>query len=229
MRSLRSEAVERYLKGYEEKADSFGALKELTRMLPHASNAKETVRLCQLIIKSLAALDDNLGVVAWEDKLLTEFKTDRDACAGVYVDRGGRAFEKKNFPEALTHFRMVCTEYIDSNWYGDAQYDVGLVLHEQQKYDEAVVEYAKLFPSHVNDYAVDPESSDELKNYRFKAAMRISECYEAKKDFSRALEYALLARDRYKFLSWCKTCLQTVKDNLDQRITQLQTMGKKTE
>ena len=74
----------------------------------------------------------------------------------------------------------------------------------------------------MNDYVVETESSEDMKNYRYKAAMRISECYEAQKDYARALEYAELARDRYKYLSWCKGCLQNVRNDLDKRIKLLE-------
>ena len=84
-----------------------------------------------------------------------------------------------------------------------------------------MAEYAKLFPSQVNDYALNPESSEDCKNYRFRAALRISGCYEARKDLAQALQYAELARDRYKFVSYCKTCMQDTKESLDKRIAQL--------
>jgi len=218
---------EHYLKGFEEHADYLSSLKELNRVLPYAKTAKESLALYQEMIKNLSALDDEPGLVAWEDKLLNELKSDRDAGAAIYLARGVRAYRTKNIPEALADFRKVCAEHADSSSYGDAQYDVGLLLQEQRKYDEAIPEYAKLFTSGVNDYLVDPESTEDLKNYRHKAAARISECYEAKNDYAHALEYAQLARDRYQYLSWCKACLDTVHEELGKRIKDLQAMAKK--
>src|SRR5439155_15166714 len=129
---------------------------------------------------------------------------------------------KKDFPEAIAYFRKLCSEYPDSNFYGEAQYDIGSTLKEQKKYDEAVEEYTRLFLSNVNEYALAPGADKDYKNYRHKAALRISECYEAKKDFARALGYAEMAQNQYRPLSWCKTCLQTGKDALEKRIKQLQ-------
>jgi len=31
-----------------------------------------------------------------------------------------------------------------------------------------------------------------------------------------------MARDRYKYLSWCKTCMADMKQNVDIRISQLE-------
>ena len=89
-------------------------------------------------------LDDQPGLEAWEEKLLKDFQSDRDACAEVYLDRGLRAYGKKNFNEALTFFQKVCMEYPDASSYGDAQYDIGLILHDQQKFGQAIAEYAKV-------------------------------------------------------------------------------------
>jgi len=212
---------EHYLKGFEEKADVFGALQELTRVLPFARSPREGASVCQFLIKCLERLDDTAGREAWEDKLLSDLKADSEACAQVYLERGLRAMEKEAFVPALSSFHKVCTEYADTEAYGDAQFSVGVVLQQQQKYDDAVAEFDKLFPSKVNDYAVNPESSDDRKNYRFRAALRISGCYEAKKDFARALEYTELARDRYKFISYCKSCMEKTKESVEKRITQL--------
>jgi tetratricopeptide (TPR) repeat protein len=212
---------EHCLKGYEEKTDFFGALQELTRVLPFARNPKEGLMVHQFILKCLVGLDDTAGRDAWEEKLLKDFKGEREACAQVYLERGLRAMDKQNLPEAMPLFRKVCAEYPDTEAYGDAQFSVGVVLQLQEKYDEAVAEFSKLFPSKVNDYALNPDSSEDCKNYRFRAALRISGCYEAKKDLAQALQYAELGRDRYKFVSYCKTCMQDTKESLDKRIAQL--------
>jgi len=217
---------EHYLTGYEEKADAFSALKELSRSLPHAKNAKETLAVYQFIIKNLVALDDEPGIEAWENKVLSEFKSDREASAGVILDRGLRAYTKKDYPGALAIFRKICSEYPDTLAYGDAQYDAGLVLHDQQKYAEAIAEYDRLFLSQVNDAMAESSSSEDAKNYRYKAALRISECYESQKDYARALQYAELARDRYKFIGWCKICIDSARTQLEARIGRIEALAK---
>jgi tetratricopeptide (TPR) repeat protein len=217
-----------YLSGYEEKADLFGALEELTRVLPQARTPKEAVTLHQAIIKTLSGLADDAGRDAWENKLLRDFATNTEACAGVHLARGLRAYAKKDYAVALVLLRKVCSEYPDSDAYGDAQFSIGTLFQDQQKYDEAIPEFTKLFTSKVNDYKIDPESSEDYPNYRHRAAMRISECYEAKKDFVRALENAELARDRYPILSYCKTCLKDTKESLDKRIARLQAAVKES-
>jgi len=220
---------EHYMKGLETEADLFGAVTELTRVLPYARDPKDSIAVYQNILKCLAGLGDDIGRDAWQEKLFSKHKSDSEVCVSVYLDRGKKAYYKKDLPAAQAFYKKVSSGYADSTFWGDGQYGLGLVLQEQQKYDEAMAEYAKIFPSKVNDYLLDQESSEDCANYRFKAAIRISECWEAKKDFAKALEYVLLARDRYKFVSYCKDCLRETRKNVDERVKRLQEAGKKTD
>ena len=213
---------EHYLKGFEGKADLFCALNELNRVLAYAKEAKDGLLVYRSIIQCLSSLNDDAGRDAWEDKLLRDLKADQDACAEVYVNRGIRAFLLNDFPQALVFFRKVCREYPNSEFYGDAQYNIGSTLQAQKKYDEAIEEYAKLFTSNVDEYKLVPGTSEDYKLYRHKAALRTSECYESKQDYAHALHYAELAINQYKPLSWCSTCLKTAREALEKRINKLQ-------
>jgi TolA-binding protein len=220
---------ERYLKGLEADADLFASLSELTRVMPQVKSSKQATLVYGLILKCLAGLGDDLGREAWLKKLLADFGSDVEVAAGVYVEQARKAYRDKNLKGAQVLFQKVCTEHPDSSVYGDAQYGLGLVLQQQDKCDEAIVEYAKLFPSKVNDYVLDPENNQDCANYRFKAALRISECYEGRKDFVRALEYARLANDRYKFMSYCKDCLTETRQNVQNRVQRLQDAAAKVQ
>jgi tetratricopeptide (TPR) repeat protein len=220
---------ERYMKGLETQADLFGSLSELTRVLPFAKSSKDSIAVYQTILKCLDGLGDELGKDAWQEKLFTEFKSDPEVCVSVYLDRGKKAYYNKDLPTAQSFYKKVSSQYPDSQFWGDSQYGLGLVLQEQLKYDEAIAEYAKIFPSKVNDYLLTQDSSEDCANYRFKAAVRISECWEARKDFAKALDYMLQARDRYKFVSYCKDCLRSTRENVDKRLKLLQEAVKKPE
>ena len=218
-----------YLKGLETEANPFSALAELTRVLPHAQDPKQSILIYQLILKCLAALGDDPGQEAWQDQLLARHSSDPEVTASVYVDKARKAYRDKNLKQSQAFFQKVCDQYPNSNAYGDAQYGLGLVLQEQQKCDQAIQEYSKLFPSKVNDHALDSENNQDCANYRFKAALRISECYEARKDFVRALEYARMANDKYKFMSYCNDCLKQTRQNVEKRVQRLQELASKVE
>lgn len=210
-----------YLRGLEEKADPLGAVTELYRVLPHARDAREAVAVQEEIIRCLARLNDEDGRDAWEDKLMRDFPSDAEACANVLLERGLRFYNAGDYARALSLLQKVCTQFPNSGSYGDAQYAVGLILHKQGKYTEALAEYQKIFDSKVNDQLIDTEKSDDYKNYRHRTALRMSECYEAGQDFARALSYAEMARDRYPYLSYCKNCMRETREALEKRIEML--------
>jgi tetratricopeptide (TPR) repeat protein len=218
---------EHYLSGFENHADTLCALKELNRVQPYAKDNLERVAIAKLAIQCLSSLNDTAGRDAWEDAVLRQFKTDQNACAEICLNRGIRAYLKTDYAAALAQFRIVCQEYPDSEFYGDALYNLGSTLQDQKRYDDAVQEFSKLFSSNVDDYKLVPGSSDDYRLYRHKAAIRISECYESKKDYVRALDYAELAKNQYKPLSWCHTCQENAQKALDQRISKLQDLVKK--
>ena len=212
----------RYLKGLEAPRDYFGALTELTRVAPFARSGAAAAPVYQLISKCFDGLSDDAGQEAWQEKFLQSFKSDPEVCGLVYVDRGQRASIRKDMKSAETQFRIVTDRYTNSSVYGDALYGLGWVLQEEQRYDEAMPEYQKLFSANVNEGLLDPETSDDYPNYKFKAAMRISECFEAKKDLPDALKYALQARDRFVFISYCKDCTAKTRANVADRVATLE-------
>lgn len=93
------EVVQQHLlKAFEAQPDVFGALEELTQVLPHARNSGESLLVHQLIIRNLDSMGDEAGRTAWENKVLSDFKTNAEACARVYAARGLRAYDKKDSP-----------------------------------------------------------------------------------------------------------------------------------
>lgn len=215
-------ARQHYLKGYEIAPDYFSALEHLTSAMPYARSDGTKVALDLFIIKSLDLAGDESGRTAWENKVLDDFKSNGEACAGIYLGRGMRAFKDQDFTTATALFRKICSDYSDSSAYGDAQYNLALILQQQQSYDEAIGQYARLFRSKVDDYAKPVDDKDDYKCYRFRAAFGISDCYEEKGDYLHALEYAELARDHYKFMSTCESCVTEMNQTLKARINQLE-------
>jgi hypothetical protein len=216
-----------YLKGLEANRDSFGALTELTRVLPYVKNAKEAIPVYQLIFKCLETLGDESGRTAWQDKFLADYKSEPEVCAIVYVDRGQKALLRKDMNESEAAFRKVCTDYAKTSLYADALFGLGLVLQEEQKYDAAIAEFTRIFSSNANEDLLDPESSEDYPNYKNKAARRLSECYEATKDLKKALQYALMARDQYPYVSYCKDCMFKTRQLIENRVKDLETAVKR--
>ncbi len=75
-----------------------------------------------------------------------------------------------------------------------------------------------------------PELREQARWYHgspgYYASLEIAECYEALKDYSRALQYAEMARDQYPFTSHCGACLESGQRRLAQRINELKKLQK---
>src|SRR5205823_3902911 len=110
-------AKEHYLKGVEAHADLFGALSELTRVLPYVKTAKEAIPVYQLILKCFSGLGDESGRDAWQDKFLAEYNSEPEVCARVYVDRGQKAHHRKDMNASEAFFRRVSSDYTNTTVY----------------------------------------------------------------------------------------------------------------
>jgi tetratricopeptide (TPR) repeat protein len=115
----------------------------------------------------------------------------------------------------------VAALYPASKQYGIAQYKVGYILKEQGKHTEAIAEFEKLLRSTVSARDLGGDIMDAYKNFRHSAALQISECYEALGQPRKAYDYALLARDKYPYLTWCGTCAQSSAKEMQERINRL--------
>jgi hypothetical protein len=97
-----------------------------------------------------------------------------------------------------------------------------LILQHEKKFDEAIAVFGVIFPSRLNDYALEPGSSEDCKNYRYKAALRTSECYESKNDLSHALEFAKQAASKYPYVLFCSFCQKQGRDAAAKRVADLE-------
>lgn len=131
------------------------------------------------------------------------------------------AYGQRLFPEAERCWRLICIEHSTTRQYGAAQYNLGVVLRHQKKYDEAIAEFMKLLPSEVNDREPGCDVMEFFRNYRNSAAKQISLCYELKGDLQQALDGLIQARDTYRYQSRCCTCMASEASQIAIRAAQL--------
>lgn len=169
------------------------------------------------------------GVWAIVLSAATAVATEGNPDAGIPFDeaanlsaRAAAAFAQKDFAEAERLWREVIQKHPTSSQLGVAQYNVGYVLQERGKYDAAIAEYQKLLASKVNDKEPGSNIMEAYRNYRNKAAKQISRCYETQGLNRQALDWAIQARDKYPYLTWCGTCAMQEKEATDSNITRLQ-------
>jgi tetratricopeptide (TPR) repeat protein len=182
------------------------ALERLTPLLDQTNEPAERRQIHGQIQACLLGLRDLEGLSAWEDKMLGEIWVSAEDRAGIAAQRAERAHKFQQFAEAEKQWRLICEKFPKTSHYGVAQFNVGYVLQEQGKFQAAIAEYEKLFPSQVNDKDPGTNIMDVYRNYRNRAAKQISQCYDKLGKPREALEWMILARDKYRFESWCGTC-----------------------
>ncbi len=138
------------------------------------------------------------------------------------LEQGIAAFEAGDPDEAIRRWEEVVARYPYTSAWGPAVFNTGLAHRKQGRYREAIASFERLPDSSVNDLEPTGELMEAYRNYRHQACLQISGCYEDLGDYPSALRYALLARDRYPYRSWCGTCQMGADAALAARIKRLE-------
>ena len=102
-----------------------------------------------------------------------------------------------------------------------AVYNLGLLEMKQANYPKAIAYFNEVLHSDPNDKEPGGSIMQVYRNYSNRSAIQISMCYEKLADYREALHYARLAKNRYPYVSWCGTCLQSANFALNKRIAYL--------
>jgi hypothetical protein len=145
-----------------------------------------------------------------------------DGVAGQLVQWGNDAHEAGDPDEALRQWERVMAQFPHTSAWGMAVFNSGVVHRQLGHFGEAIALFEQLLSSRVNDMDPGEELMETNRNYRHRACVGISACYEQQSDPAGALRYARLARDRYPFQSWCGTCMREANAAVRERIEQLE-------
>lgn len=100
----------------------------------------------------------------------------------------------------------------------------GRRAHRKRRYDRAIAESRKA----LAEKAEGDKPADSLRNHWHEAARLISECYEAKRDYRLACDYALAARDKYKPAAKSGALARMAAGSLEKRIGKLKELLRET-
>lgn len=131
---------------------------------------------------------------------------------------GNLMYQAHEHIEAEKLWHRIVLDYSASEEWGATVFNLGVLYKEQKRFEPAISMFSKLFNSQVNDREAGGNIMETYRNYRYRAALEISECHERNGSIDAALEFAILARDRYQFQSGCGTCQMQARDSLSKRI-----------
>jgi tetratricopeptide (TPR) repeat protein len=141
--------------------------------------------------------------------------------AGELLDKGCILFEEGNYENAIEVWEEVYYDYKGTTSWGKATYNIGLGYLSMEEYKKAIPYFEEILESDVDDLEPGQCVMEAYRNYRHKSCLQISYCYEQLRDLDKALKYAIFARDKYPYQSWCGTCQMSAERSLEYKIQRL--------
>ena len=102
-----------------------------------------------------------------------------------------------------------------------AVFNLGQLAYDRGDNVRAILLFEELLRSHPDDKEPGGNIMETNRNYSFRSAWMISRSYENIGQYGPALRYAWLAKTRYRYYSWCGTCLNSANLALSRRIAYL--------
>jgi tetratricopeptide (TPR) repeat protein len=138
---------------------------------------------------------------------------------------GNAAFEAGDIGKAQASWIKIreCAS-ATSDW-PKAVFNLGLLEHKRNNLRQAIRYFDEVLQSRPNDKEPGGNLMETNRNYSFRSALAISQCYEAMGVFGSALHYAWLAKTKYPYYSWCGTCNNNANFALNKRIAYLTLRG----
>jgi tetratricopeptide (TPR) repeat protein len=133
---------------------------------------------------------------------------------------GNDAFESGELDRAESSWQAVSRCNASSDW-PKAVYNLGLLRFKQRDYPSAIRYFEAVLQSKPNDRELGTSIMETNRNYSYRSALAISECYQQMRSYREALRYAWLAKTKYPYYSWCGTCHQAANTALNMRIAYL--------
>ena len=137
------------------------------------------------------------------------------------LDQGNAAFDAGDRGTARASWMKIRECSPTTAAYPKALYNLGLLEFKEKDFQQAIAYFEELLHSHPNDKEPGGSLMETNRNYSFRGALGISECYEEMGEFRPALRWAWLAKTKYTFYSWCGNCSRSANFALNKRICYL--------
>jgi tetratricopeptide (TPR) repeat protein len=137
------------------------------------------------------------------------------------LSAGNAAFEAGDTRTASTSWKRIRECEASTPEYPKAVYNLGLLEFKEKNFQQAIGYFEEVLRSHPNDKEPGGSLMQTNRNYSFRSALGVSQCYEAMGEFRPALHWAWLAKTKYPYYSWCGTCYSNASAAVNKRIAYL--------
>ncbi len=140
-------------------------------------------------------------------------------CPLPLMEQGKRAVEAGDLQTALNFYQRAVMDYPSSNCRGEALFNLGSVLYELKKFNEAINVFKEFLKPDVDLRFTSANSGIESFYYRYRGATYISLCYEQLGRFADAYHWLESAKTIYlNGGPWCGTCAQRGVHSIDREM-----------
>ncbi len=155
-------------------------------------------------------------------------KTVDEKLASQLLQDGVKAYESGDLQNAEARWQEVRSCQPRTKSWPKAVYNLGVLERKGGNPARAISYFQEVLASHPDDKEPGENLMETNRNYSHRSALQASQCYEDMADYWTALKYARLAKTKYKFYSWCGTCLDSEEHALNKRIALLTLRAAKT-
>lgn len=161
------------------------------------------------------------GLVASNSTFVGSSNRKDEIQAGIILNKGYKLYEDGRYQEAIIVWNQVKNNYQGTTSWPKAVFNIGLAYEQMELYGRAIEYFTMILKAKVDNKEPGQCVMEAYRNYHHKACMEISWCYKVTEDYERALEYAILGRDVYRYESWCGTCMSIHMKWIDDEIRYL--------
>jgi tetratricopeptide (TPR) repeat protein len=147
-------------------------------------------------------------------------KQANEAVSQLLAD-GNAAYEAGDLAKAEVRWAEIRECAGGTTAWPKAVFNLGLLEYRRKKFRQAIAYFHEVLQSHPNDKEPGANIMETNRNYSYRSALAISQCYEAMGAYRLALRYAWLAKTKYHYYSWCGTCLNNANLAVNKRIAYL--------
>lgn len=147
-------------------------------------------------------------------------KQTNDAAAQLLAD-GNAAYEAGDVAKAQACWTEIRECAANTTDWPKAVFNLGVLEYRRKNLRQAIAYFDEVLQSHPNDKEPGASLMETNRNYSYRSALAISQCYEAMGAYRFALRYAWLAKTKYRYYSWCGTCYNSANFAVNKRIAYL--------
>jgi tetratricopeptide (TPR) repeat protein len=148
---------------------------------------------------------------------------ERSLAANALLDEGIRLANAGEYDDALARWASVIADFSKTHAWPKAVTNSGRLFRQLEQHEKAVVVLEKLLSADVNNKEPTGFLASPYRNYQHWACLDIAQSYESLGNVKQSLKYAILARDKFTYQTWCGTCAVAAEQRLESMIARLQT------